>query len=270
MMTGRQAVAGDQAKLPLIIAHRGASYAAPENTLAAFNLGWEEKADGIEGDFYLSSDGRIVCIHDRTTKRTAGEDLNVAEATWDQLRKLDVGKWKAEQYAGERVPDLAEVLATVQPGKRIYIEIKCGAEVMPALVEAVRASKVTADQISVISFQKEVIAATKEQLPGVTANWLTGFKEQEDGTWWPDPQTIVDTLRELKADGVGVGAQRPAITQEMVTTIKNAGFGFHVWTVDNPEFARYLVGLNVDSITTNRPGGLRSELETSPADVDSE
>ena len=60
---------------PLLIAHRGASHEAPENTLAAFRLAWEQGADGIEGDFYLSKDGRIVCIHDKDTKRTAGKNL---------------------------------------------------------------------------------------------------------------------------------------------------------------------------------------------------
>jgi len=255
-----EAKADDNVKLPPIIAHRGASYAAPENTLAAFKLAWDEQADGIEGDFYLSADGRIICIHDRTTKRTAGEELTVPEATWEQLQQLDVGKWKAPQYAGERVPALPQVLATVGPGKKIYIEIKCGAEVVPTLVETIKASKLLPEQITVISFQKEVIAQIKQQLPDITANWLTGFKQQEDGSWLPAPATIVETLRELKADGVGVGAQRGALTPELATALKEAGFGFHVWTVDDPELAAYLVKLGVDSITTNRPGGLRKEL----------
>lgn len=260
MMPGTHATAGEGLQLPLIIAHRGASYAAPENTLAAFKLGWTEQADGIEGDFYLSADGRVVCIHDRTTKRTAGKELNVAEATWDQLQQLDVGKWKAERFAGERVPDLAQVLATVQPGKQIFIEIKCGAEVVPALAQAVKASKLQAEQVTVISFQKDVISETKRQLPGVTANWLTDFKEQNNGTWTPDPPTILETLRALKADGVGVAARRDALTPELAKALKQAGYGFHVWTVDDAELARYLIDLGVDSITTNRPGELRKEL----------
>ena len=260
MLPSTDAKAGNDEKLPLIIAHRGASYAAPENTLAAFQLGWEEQADGIEGDFYLSADGRVVCIHDRTTKRTAGEELEVAQATWEQLQRLDVGKWKAPRYAGERVPDLPQVLATVRPGKKIFIEVKCGAEVVPTLVEAIKASELAAEQVTVISFHKEVIAQIKQRLPNITANWLTDFKHQEDGTWLPEPATIVATLRELKADGVGVGARRGALTPQLAAAVKEAGFGFHVWTVDAPELAEYLIGLGVDSITTNRPGDLRKEL----------
>ena len=64
-----------------LIAHRGASHDAPENTLAAFRLAWEQGADGIEGDFRLSRDGEIICLHDATTRRTAGIDLVVADAT---------------------------------------------------------------------------------------------------------------------------------------------------------------------------------------------
>ena len=77
----------------LIVAHRGASHDAPENTLAAFRLAWEKDADAIEGDFYLTRDQQIVCLHDETTERTApGQTcLQVAESTREQLRTLDVG-----------------------------------------------------------------------------------------------------------------------------------------------------------------------------------
>jgi glycerophosphoryl diester phosphodiesterase len=80
---------------PKLIAHRGASQAAPENTLAAFRLAWKEGADGIEGDFRLSKDGKIVCIHDADTKRANGAKFVVADTDSHVLRKLDVGKWKA-------------------------------------------------------------------------------------------------------------------------------------------------------------------------------
>ena len=95
--------------MPQIIAHRGASADAPENTLAAFRLGWEQDADGIEGDFRLSADGRIVCIHDDDTQRVAGSRLVVSETSYNDLHALDVGRWKGEQWRGERIPSLAEV-----------------------------------------------------------------------------------------------------------------------------------------------------------------
>ncbi len=99
-----------------IIAHRGASFLAPENTMASVMLGWEKNAD-VEVDVYLTKDNRIVAIHDETTERTAGTDVNVAESTSDELRKLDVGSFKYEEYAGEQIPFLADIVETNPPGR---------------------------------------------------------------------------------------------------------------------------------------------------------
>ena len=85
-----------------MVAHRGESYDAPENTLPAFKLAWEQGADAIEGDFILTKDGHIVCIHERTTKRFCDQDLVVAKSTLKQLKALDVGSWKNEKYEGIR------------------------------------------------------------------------------------------------------------------------------------------------------------------------
>src|SRR3954470_3141821 len=81
-----------------IIAHRGASYDAPENTVAAIKLAWEQKADASEFDVFLSKDGKIVVIHDKDTKRVAGVDKTVASQTLAELRQLDAGKWKGAQF----------------------------------------------------------------------------------------------------------------------------------------------------------------------------
>ena len=90
----------------LIIGHRGASREAPENTLASFMLAFAQGADGVEADFRLTRDGRIVCLHDDSTGRTSAVDLVVAQATLPQLRTLDVGAWKGEAFAGEPIPAL--------------------------------------------------------------------------------------------------------------------------------------------------------------------
>ena len=85
----------------MITAHRGASDDAPENTLAAFRLAWQQGADAIEGDFRLSGDGVVVCIHDADTARTCGVKLPVADTPLARLRQLDYGRWKGEGFAGE-------------------------------------------------------------------------------------------------------------------------------------------------------------------------
>src|SRR5262245_4724666 len=93
-----------------IVAHRGASYDAPENTLASLKLAWEQKADASEFDVFLSKDGKIVVIHDADTKRTAGVDKKVVSQTLDELRALDVGSWKNAKFKGEKIPTLDEML----------------------------------------------------------------------------------------------------------------------------------------------------------------
>ena len=127
-----------------IVAHRGASFDAPENTVAAIKLAWEQKADAAEFDVFLSKDGKIVVIHDADTKRTAGVDRKVADTTLEELRKLDVGKWKDAKFAGEKIPTLEEMLATVPAGKRVFIEVKCGPEIVPELDRVLKASEAQA------------------------------------------------------------------------------------------------------------------------------
>src|SRR5210317_1799983 len=93
---------------PLLVAHRGASGDAPENTLPAFQLAWQQGADAIEGDFRLTSDGQIVCVHDGDTKRVANRTLTVKDTSLDELRQLDVGAWKGTRWEGTRIPTLKE------------------------------------------------------------------------------------------------------------------------------------------------------------------
>ena len=109
-------------------------------------------ADAAEFDVYLSKDGKIVVIHDKDTKRTAGVDKSVVGKTLEELRLLDVGSWKNAKYAGERIPTLVEVLATVPSGKRVFIEVKCGPEIVPELKRDIARAKLKPEQTAIISF----------------------------------------------------------------------------------------------------------------------
>ena len=192
----------------LIVAHRGASEDAPENTLPAFRLAWEQGADAIEGDFYLTTDGQIVCIHDADTQRVAGTKLVVKNSTLAELRKLDVGAWKGQQWAGTQIPTIGEVLAVVPKGKRIYVEIKGGEAMVPRLLEEIGKSGLSAEQVVIISFDSEAIAAVKAGAPQYKAYWLSGFKKDEAGTITPTVEAILETL---KKSGASTGlARRPS------------------------------------------------------------
>jgi len=248
------------AQAQLIVAHRGASHDAPENTLAAFKLAWEQGADAIEGDFHLTKDGQIICIHDGDTKRVAGVDLKVAQTTMEELRKLDVGSWKDKKFAVERMPTLKEVLAIVPAKKQIFIEIKCGAAIVPVMKKDLEACGLKPEQMVVISFNEDVIAAVKKQLPGMKAHWLTGYKQdKETKAWKPTHEQVLATLARIDADGLDTNAHE-TVTEAFVKSVRDAKLEFHCWTVDDPKVAQRFIALGVDSITTNRPAWLREQL----------
>ncbi len=240
------------------IAHRGASHLAPENTVASANLAWEKKADAVEIDVYLSQDGKIVVIHDGTTKRTGGTELKVAASTAQQLRQLDVGSFKDAAYAGERIPLLEEVIATVPPQRKLFVEIKCGPDVLAPLQKMIEQSG-KCDQIVIIAFDFETVKASKKRMPDIPTYWLVGTrKDKETETWIPHSTKLVDDLAGTGLDGLNV--HWAGVTEEFAKAVHDAGLGLYVWTVNDPVEAARLAKLGVQGITTDRPGWLRGQL----------
>ena len=245
----------------LIIAHRGASYDAPENTIAAFKLAIEQGADGFEADFYLGKDGHVVCLHDADTKRVAGKKLLVREAAFEELRALDVGSWKGPQWKGERMPTLEEVLAAVPEGKKIFIELKSSREVVGPMAKILAVSKLSPEQVVVISFHADAIAESKKQLPHIKALWLCGMKKKKDGTPPPTPEHVASTLKRTGADGLDAEGVPEYFNAAFIERLRQLGCReFHVWTIDDPKIADFYARLGAASITTNRPGWLRKEM----------
>ena len=243
----------------LFIAHRGASAEAPENTLASFELAWKQGADGVEGDFFLTADGEMVCIHDSTTLRTGGRELVVADSTLAQLRELEYGAWKGPGWAGQPLPTLLEVLRTVPRRGRIYIELKCGAEGLAAVRSAIGRSGLRAWQVVIISFDEQTVLEAKRMLPAHRAYWLTGLK-LEDGSWSPSTAEILATLDRCGADGLDAQAKPEAITPELRDGLIQRRLDLAFWTVNDAATAARLGELGAASLTTDRPGALRAEL----------
>lgn len=245
-----------------IIGHRGASHDAPENTLAAFHLAWKQGADAAEVDIWLSKDERIVALHDKTTKRTAGEDWAIAGRTLAELKTLDAGRWKGEQFAGERLPVLEEVLESVPPGKRLFIEIKCGAEVLPHLERVLAESGKSPRQVVLIAFDYDVITAAKKRMPQLEAYWLYGTTpnvDKETGKVSDYPEQLLARCRAAGLDGLDLKYDSD-LKPEFLRQVREAGLGLYVWTVNDAEIAGRLARLGVDGITTDRPGWLRAQL----------
>lgn len=238
-----------------IVGHRGASFDAPENTLASLRLAWEQGADAVEFDVWQTRDGEIVLFHDETLKRTTGVDGRVADHTLAELRRLDVGRWKAPAFAGERIATLADALATVPAGTRALIEVKCGPEVVPELDRVLTGSGLSPRQTSVISFSDQVVAAVKRRRPDVPAYWVVDLDEH--------PHTaneLIARARSAAADGLDLSATREVVDADFTSEVLAAGLELCVWTVDSPELARRMIAVGVPSITTNRPGWLRGHL----------
>lgn len=241
-----------------IIAHRGASHHAPENTLAAVERAWEMGADGVEFDVRLTRDGQLVAMHDANTKRTAGTNLIVAETPLAALQQLDVGRWKGEAFAGEAAPTIDEVLATVPRGgedaaqKRIFVEVKVGPASVEPLLAALERANLPAQRTPVISFNYDTCREVKRRRPELPVYLLSGFKENDQGEQEPTIDELISQAKEADLNGLNLSFKGP-IDATTVERIKAAGLGIYVWTVDDPAVARRLIEAGVEGITTNRP-----------------
>ena len=205
-----------------LIAHRGESKDAPENTLPAYKLA-VERGFGFECDLYLSKDGRVFTFHDSDLKRTTdgANSSKCAEVTWaDTLSKLDVGswgKWKDSKYAGTPPALLEDVLALAKNGRRIYLEIKAGPEIVP-VIKAILSSQnnATPDNVLFICFSKGVCKA-----------------------------------REAAADGVDMMFDPDVVDEAFVAAVKKKGLSFHVWTIDDLPHTLRAFAVGADTVTTN-------------------
>ena len=243
-------------KIPAaIVAHRGASLEAPENTVASVSLGWAQQADAVEIDVHLTRDGQVVAIHDPTLLRTTGRDARVDELTLAEIQKLDAGVWKSAAYRRERVPTLAEVLATVPSGRKLYVELKAAEGLVSALQRALEAGPVPLEQIVLISFEAETLREAKRAMPRCPALFLADTPEGA-------PDKLAGLIAFCRAEGfagLDVSAGWP-INAALVERLRAANLELHVWTVNDARRAHDLVAAGVASITTDKPGWLREKL----------
>jgi len=233
------------------IAHRGASYLSPENTVAAAKLAWELGADAVECDIHLSKDNRIMVIHDKDTKRTCSgkKNLTIADTPSTLLRDLDAGIWKDAKYKSERIPYLTEIIETVPEGKTLVVEIKCGSEVIPPLVRMMEKCK-KKEQIVFIAFDWKTMVEVKKTFPENKCYWLSASKNG-----------LHKKIVEAAENGLdGVNLHYSIIDEEVIKVAKENNQEVLVWTVDDPAEAKRLTELGVTKITTNRPDWLKEEL----------
>ena len=240
-----------------LVAHRGSSYLAPENTLGALALGWQE-THTCEIDVRPTLDGRLLVIHDASTLRTTGVELVVAQHALSDLQRLDAGSWKGPAWAGEKLPSLDEAIAALPADKCLLIEVKAGPQVVPELTRVIRASGKEM-QIMLHSFDLATCAAARAAFPHLDVALLIAF-EASPSTWPATLDRAIDDARDPSLTGINVNDV--SFLSDAVPRIHAAGLTVRVWTIDDAADAVRLLAWSVDGLITNRPAWLRSQLDS--------
>lgn len=236
--------------IPRIIGHRGASAAAPENTLTGIRQAKRDGAGWVEFDVKLTADGQAILMHDETLDRTTSGRGPVRAATLDEIRRLDAGFWFGASWVGEKVPTLAEALTLlVELGMGFNLEIKpCpGREAETARVavaELRRAWPADRPVPVVSSFEREALAVARAEAPALPRGYLV--KDLPPG--WKDE------VAELDCATVHVNWRK--LTRPQVRAVKAAGLPLVVWTVNEEPRARELLSWGADGVITDCPGRL--------------
>lgn len=233
------------------IAHRGASYYAPENSLAAIKLAWELGCDGAECDIQLTKDNQIVLWHDDNTERLTGQKLEIAQSDYSDLNKLEIrlSPTNSAYFEGQHIPLLKDVLEATSPGQLLVIEIKCENEIFPELQKIVSNYWETGN-IAFIAFNFETICLAKSNFPKVPCYYLSSSKE--------DVLKRIPDIKKNKLDGVDLNSK--IIDQQLIDELHNTNIEIWCWTVDTVEEAKRMKNLGVTTITTNRPTWLKEQM----------
>ncbi len=236
---------------PWVIAHRGASGTAPENTLAAFRRAVEQGAGFIETDLHLSRDGKIVTIHDDTLERTTNGRGEVKAHTLEELRALDAGAWFAPEFAGERIPTLDELLAlAARADLSLYLEIKGGSAygIERALGGALR-GRPEAMRVVVLSFEPHVL----ELVHQLDRLLMTGLLFDDNAA------DVVERATRVGARQLAPRGDR--VSRDLVERAHIAGLQVVTWTINKPEQMRALAAAGVDGIMSDFPDRLAAVLK---------
>ena len=239
-----------------IIAHRGASARAPENTLAAFREAVRVGSDLIEMDLRLSRDEEVMVFHDHSLRRTTSGEGWVEDLSREELQKLDAGSWFSSRYRGELIPTLEEVIQLLQPHQTgLYLEIKLDPgreEVRSRLVEKTHQLLRLysfRQRAFLASFDREAINISKKLDPALP----TGLIFRDPAIW---KDLIVD-----KFSGVDIACARwNIITSALIRKAREADTRVFGWTIKSKTELRAVASLGVDGLAANDPAWLKHQL----------
>jgi len=236
----------DQSRKPLIIAHRGACSYSPENTMAAFKIALEQGADGIELDAKLSRDGEVVVIHDQTVDRTTDGRGKVHNYSLSELKKFNAGSYFSQEFKGEKIPTLEEVLAEFGTRFLINVELTSYAspgDDLPEKVADLIGKMGVSKNILFSSFHPIILHRIRGLMPNVPAGLLTGVGIFEIGNSfignWFSPSSIHPHYSKA--------------TKNFIKRVHQQGRTVNTWTVDDPREVTRLISDGVDGIITDDP-----------------
>lgn len=250
----------------MIIAHRGASGAAPENTLAAIRAAVEQRANAIEVDLHQTRDGRIVLIHDATVNRTTDGKGRVRDYTLAELKRLDAGGWFAPEFADERIPTLEEALPAIPHETVLILEVKDGSDVYPGIernIAEILAQRSHPDKVILKSFATEVLQAFGQVAPDYPRLYVFNAHIPALSLIADDGLRIGDAFDQ---DTEWVQKHSTFITRRFVERAHEKGVKVVAWNVHDENKMRDMIALGVDGIETNHPAVLKELLEaTNPS-----
>ncbi len=231
---------------PMVCAHRGRSGVCPENTMAAFEAAIELGADFIECDVHATADGEIIVMHDAAADRTTDGEGSIEEMTLEQARALDAGSWKSEEFVGERVPTLAEVLATIAPRCVVDIEIKqrgIGGQVARQIAAAGATRQVT-----LISFATDDVAAAKMAHSGLSCGLIVVGPDGDD---LAEIHALISSA--LSCGSNFISCLHTRVTEMFVRECHVAGLALMAWTMDEPADIQRMIDMQLDAVVSNYP-----------------
>ena len=224
----------------MVMAHRGYSNAAPENTMPAFEKAYEIGVNSIELDVQMTKDGEIIVMHDDNLKRTTGVDKNVWEVTYDEIKDLDNGSFFSKEYAGTKIPTLEEAIRFCKGRMYINIEIKRNGHdegIEDRVVEIIRANDFQSE-CDITSQDYDTLKSVREKYPDIMLAYTSVIG--------------IGDVQNLDACDI-LSIQETFATFDTVEALHRQGKRVFVWTVNEQETMERLIGLNVDAILTNDP-----------------
>ena len=231
----------------LIIAHRGSSSTAPENTLAAFRLAAEQRADFVELDVQESADGQVLVVHDSDLMKVGGNAAKIWGLDAAALRAIDIGSFKNPRFSAERLPTLAEALAVCKGHCRVIVELKSYGhnQKLEERVAAIVEEAGMVNDCEFMSLDRQMVQRMKALRP----SWRVGLLVAK----------AMGDLTELKADFLAVEARMA--TRRFVRRAHRAGQDVYIWTVNDPAWMFVGLSRGVDGLITDEPDTARKVIE---------